>query len=99
MIPQGWEESDEADPALLVRRVWFLVRLTVRLGDDLDPFDELDRLTRVVQARVDRSDLGGTCLPGLTRIKAGRYRASDTYPEWSIDLDGEFTTLVDPAST
>lgn len=98
VMPQGWEEADETDPTLLVRRASFVIRVTIRIADDVDPFGELDRLTQIVQARVDRANLGDSCLPGLTRIKAGRYQASDRYPEWSVDLDGEFSTLVDPMS-
>ena len=97
IVPKGWEETDDADPTLLVRRVSFTVRLVIRVEEDADPFDELDRLTRAVQAAVDRSDLDGSVLPALTKIRAGRYQASSRYPEWSVDLDGEFTTLVDPA--
>ena len=47
---------------------------------------------------MDRSDLGGLCLPPLTKIRAGRYQPSSQYPEWSVDLDGEFSVLIDPTA-
>ena len=99
VTPRGWEEADDVDPTLLVRRVMFTIRLVIRVDDDDEsPFDQLDQLAAVVQARVDQSDLNGQCLAPLTKIRAGRYQATSQYPEWSIDLDGEFTSLVDPSA-
>ena len=96
VVPRGWEEADDADPVLWVRRVSFTIRVVVRVTDDLAPFDQLDQLASKVQSRVDRADLGDGCLPPLTKIRAGRYAAPNHYPEWSIDLDGEFTIVIAP---
>ena len=96
ITPRGWEEADDADPVLYARRVTFTIRIVIRVEDDFSPFDRLDRLTTAVQAQVDRSDLNGQCLPALTKIRAGRYQSSSVYPEWSVDLDGEFVLLIDP---
>ena len=98
VTPKGWEETDDADPILWVRRVSFTIRIVIRVEDDASPFERLDRLAALVQAQVDRSDLNGQCLLPLTKIRAGRYQPSSQYPEWSIDLDGEFTMLVDPSA-
>ena len=96
VTPRGWEESDDFDPILTSRRALFAIRITVRVDGDAYPFDELDRLSAEVQTRVDGSGLGGRCMPPLTKIRAGSYQAASQYPEWSVDLAGEFTTLVDP---
>ena len=98
VTPSGWAESDDADPVLATRRSLFAIRLTIRDDDVAYPFDELDRLSAEVQARVDGSSLGGRCVPALTKIRAGSYQTTSRYPEWSVDLDGEFTTLVDPTA-
>ena len=98
LIPRGWTETDETDPVLWDRRVLFTIRIVVRVEDDPMPFDQLDQLAASVQAQVDLADLGGDCLPSLTKIRAGRYGTSCQYPEWSIDLDGEFAVLIDPSA-
>ncbi len=98
VTPQGWEEADDTDPALDVRRVTFTIRVVIRVGDDASPFDRLDSLAAAVQAQVDRSSLNGQCLPALTKIRAGHYQSSSQYPEWSVDLDGEFALLIDPSA-
>ena len=99
VIPRGWTETDDTDPVLWVRRVLFTIRVVVRVEDDPLPFDQLDQLAASVQAQVDLADLGGHCLPPLTKIQTGRYGAACQYPEWSIDLDGEFAVLIDPSAT
>lgn len=96
VTPRGWEESDDYDPILTTRRALFAIRITVRVDGDAYPFDELDQLSADVQAQVDGSGLGGQCVPALTKIRAGSYQTANQYPEWSVDLAGEFTTLVDP---
>ncbi len=96
--PRGWEESDDYDPAMIVRRVTFAVRVAVLAADEDEPFDQLDKLASVVQDAVDRSDLLGTCLPALTRVRSGRYDHAARFPEWSVDLEGEFTSIVDPTT-
>lgn len=98
VTPKGWEETDETDPILWARRVSFTIRIIIRVEEDASPFVQLDQLAASVQAQVDRSDLSGQCLPPLTKIRAGRYQSSSQYPEWSIDLDGEFTVLIDPSA-
>ncbi len=96
VTPRGWEEDDDFDPALIVRRVSFAVTIIVKSQDGSSLFDQLECLTSIVQGVVDRSNLGGTCLPPLTRIRAGRYESSTHYPEQAVDLDGEFSLLIDP---
>ena len=98
ITPRGWEETDDTDPVLDVRRVMFTVRIVIRVENDISPFDRLDRLAAAVQAQIDGADLNRQCLPALTKIRAGRYQASSQYPEWSVDLDGEFAILIDPSA-
>ena len=70
--------------------------IVVRDDDPVKGFDELDRLSAVVEDAVDRSDLGGTTLAPLTKIRSGRYIPA-TNPEHGVELSGEFTTLTQPS--
>jgi len=99
VTPRAWEESDDSDPTLIVRRVCFAIRVVILIEDEGEPFDRLDRLSAAVQGVIDRSDLDGSCLAALTRIRSGRFEPAGHYPEWSADLEGEFTSLYDPAAT
>jgi hypothetical protein len=96
VTPKGWEEDDDFDPISIVRRVSFAITIVVKSQDGCSEFDQLDCLSSIVLGVVDRSDLGGTCLAPLTRIRAGRYESSTRYPEQSVDLNGEFCSLIDP---
>ena len=96
VTPKGWEESDDYDPTLIVRRVRFSITIVVKDQDALPRFDLLDSLSGTVKRMVDGSNLNGTSLPALTRIRAGRYEYANHYPEQSIDLEGEFASITDP---
>jgi hypothetical protein len=96
VTPRSWEEADDFDPLLLVRRVSFTITVVVKGEDAGTRFDVLDRLASAIQADVDYSDLGGTSVAALTKIRSGRYGQATHYPEQSIELDGSFTTLIDP---
>ena len=96
LTPKGWEESDDFDPALILRRVSFAITIVIKSQDASLRYDLLDQLSSTIQHVVDRSDLDGSCLPPLTRIRAGRYEYSTHYPEQSIELEGEFSSLIDP---
>lgn len=98
VTPKGWEETDETDPVVWVRRVLFTIRIVIQVDDATTPFDQLDQLAATVQSQLDQADLGGQCLASLTKIRAGRYGTANAFPEWSIDLDGEFTELVDSSA-
>ena len=93
---RGWEEADEVDPISIVRRTTFSITVVVKSEDDLPRFDLLDGLSSAIKQAVDRSDLGGTCLPALTWIGSGRYDYSGHYPEQSIDLEGGFSSIIEP---
>jgi hypothetical protein len=93
---RGWEESDGYDPISIVRRVSFAITIVIKVQDGSSEFDQLDQLSAAIQDVVDRSDLGGTCLGALTKIRSGRYESSTHYPEQSVDLEGEFTSIIEP---
>jgi hypothetical protein len=97
LVPGGWEEFDEVDPVAILRRVEFSLSLLVRGDDPFGRFDELGQLEAVVQNAIAGSDLGG-CLPGLTRIRRGRYDQRSLQPEQILTLDGEFTYMIVPNS-
>lgn len=92
VTPKGWEEVDDADPIALVRRSTFTITIVVRDDDPGKGFDELERLTALVEDVVDRSDLNGTTLAPLSKIRSGRYIRTSN-PEQGVELDGEFTSL------
>jgi hypothetical protein len=96
LTPKGWEESDDVDPTSIVRRVTFSITVVVTSQDGLPQFDQLNRLSCAIKTAIDGSNLDGTCLPALTRIRSGHYVYSNHYPEQSIDLEGEFSSIIDP---
>jgi hypothetical protein len=98
VTPKAWEEFDDYDPTSIVRRVTFGITIVVRSQDGESQFDQLDRLSTAIVRVVDFSGLAGPCLPPLTRIRVGRYESSTHYPEQSIELEGEFSLLIDPQS-
>jgi hypothetical protein len=98
LTPKGWEESDDVDPESIVRRTTFTITVVVKSEDDEPEFDQLDRLSCAIKKVVDRSSLDGTCVPALTRIRSGHFVYSTHYPEQCIDLEGEFSSIIDPSS-
>jgi hypothetical protein len=96
ITPKGWEETDDVDPLLYLRRVEFVIALVVLSQDGSPQFDQLDFLAGLVQNAVDGSILDGSCLPPLTKIRAGRYGQGTRYPEQSVELEGQFAFLIDP---
>jgi hypothetical protein len=96
LTPKGWEESDDVDPTSIVRKVAFSITVVVTSQDGLPQFDQLNQLSCAIKKAVDGSSLDGTCLPALTRIRSGHYGYSNHYPEQSIDLEGEFSAIIDP---
>ena len=91
--PAGWVEVDDVDPIVNVRQVSYTLTLVVRGEDGYGRFQQLDRLTSVVQDALDGSDLGG-CLPGLTKLRKGRPDPDARHPEQRLILTGEFTYLI-----
>ena len=91
--PAGWVEEDDVDPIVNVRRVSYTLTLLVRGEDGFGRFQQLDRLTSVVQDILDGSDLGG-CLPGLTKLRTGRPDPGARHPEQCLILSGSFTYLI-----
>ena len=96
VTPIGWEEVDDHDPTLLARRASFAITILVKGESGGPEFDALDLLASATQDAVDGSDLGGTSLAALTKIRAGRYEQAAHHPERSLVLEGSFTTLIDP---
>lgn len=98
LVPEGWEEFDDVDPASLLRRVDFSLSLLVRDDEPSTRFDRLARLEAAVHDAIQGADLGG-CLPGLTRVRRGRYDPRSLHPEQILRLDGEFTYMNNPNSS
>lgn len=94
VTPDGWAEADDVDPVVLVRQVSFTLTVVARAEDPLGRYETLDRLSCVAQNAIDGSDLGGTCLPALTKLRQGRFDPRSNQPEQSLILQGEFTYLV-----
>ena len=94
VTPEGWEEEDDADPIVNVRHVSYSLTLVVRGEDVMDRYQQLDLLTSVVQDALDGSDLGGGCLPALTKLRRGRPDPGARHPEQRVILSGEFSYLI-----
>jgi hypothetical protein len=94
VTPDTWEELDDVDPIVVVRHVSYIVTLSVRNEDPTLRYERLDLLTSIVLNALDGLDLGGSCLPALTKIRTGRYEAVPRHPEQRLVLTGEFTYLI-----
>lgn len=99
LTPRSWEESDEVDPTSIVRRATFSITLVIKGQDELPEYEQLERLASAIKRAVDRSDLGGSSLPALTRIRSGRFEYSGHYPEQTLELEGEFSSIIDPTAS
>lgn len=98
LVPGLFEESDDADAAMLLRRGSYHLILIVRDEDDANGYGRLDRLACLVQNVLDGSALGGGCLPSLTRLRQGGYDPRSHYPEQRLVLNGEFAYQVAKAT-
>jgi hypothetical protein len=94
ITPEAWVELDDVDPVVIVRQVDFSLTIVVRGEEPTARYGHLDRLSCVAINAVDGLDLGGACLPGLTRIRRGRYEFNTKHPEQRLLLTGEFSYLI-----
>ena len=94
ITPEGWTEIDDSDPILVVRHVTYTLTIIVRDEDPLARYELLDRLSCVAQNAIDGSDLVGVCLPGLTKLRRGRFDQKPNHPEQSVVLVGEFSYVI-----
>jgi hypothetical protein len=94
ITPVWWDEIDDVDPYVIVRRVGFDLTIIVRDEDPVARFGQLDSLTGLAQDAIDGADLGGGCLPALTMLRRGSYDPNPVHPEQRVVLRGEFTYLI-----
>jgi hypothetical protein len=94
IVPEGWEEFDEVDPTSILRRVLFRIELLVLDVDPFARFELLDTLESAARGAIEGSDLGGVCLPALTRLHRSRYDPRSLPPEQASRLDGEFSYII-----
>ena len=94
ITPDGWSELDDVDPAVIVRQVFFSLVIIVRDEDLSSRYETLDRLSCLIQNALDGTDLGGVCLPALTKIRRGLFAAGWIHPEQSVTLYGEFSYMI-----
>lgn len=94
VTPTEWEEDDDVDPIVSVRRVSFTLTIGVRHEDPGERFQRLDRLTAIAQDAIDGTDLNGGCMPALTRLRRGRLDDRPQHPEQRVILSGEFSYLI-----
>jgi hypothetical protein len=94
VTPNSWDETDDADPSVIVRQLAFSLTVVVRDDDPASGFDSLDRLSCIALNAVNGSDLGQGCLPALTRLRRGVFEPDAVYPELRVVLRGELTYLI-----
>jgi hypothetical protein len=94
ITPESWTELDDVDPIVIVRQVSYALTLAVRGEDPTARYEQLDLLSCIVLNVLDGLDLGGACLPDLTKIRAGRYEAVARHPEQRLVMSGEFCFLI-----
>jgi hypothetical protein len=95
ITPEEWSEFDDADPTVVLRHVFYTLTIIVRAAEPLARNRALDRLSCIAQNAIDGSDLGGGCLPPLTKLGRGRYEPQSQPPDQSVVLHGTFTYLID----
>lgn len=92
----AWDDTDDWDDTedvSIPRAVAWTLTLFVRQSDPESRDREADRLANVAQNVLDGRSLAGVTLPGLTKIRRGRWERSPA-PERRLVLMGEFTYLV-----
>jgi len=95
LVPRGWDE-DDLDRDAGLRRVAFEIVLAVRDDDPGRGLDRLDRLGSLARDAIRGADLGGGCIPALTRARLGRLDRGRKPPELRSTLLAEFAYLVSP---
>ena len=98
LVPQGWEEFDEVDPTSILHRVRFSLYLLVRETDPLSRAGQLAQLESAAHKALAGSDLGGSSLPALTRLRRASYDPRSLQPEQAARIDGEFTYILGPST-
>ena len=97
--PIEWEEADDSDPIVILRRVSFDLVLVCRCDDSGRGFAILERLSSIVQNVISGSSLNGECLPAFTLIRRGKIdRKASQHPEHRMILKGEFCYFVQSAN-
>lgn len=94
VVPDGWAEAPDSGPGSPLRTVAFRLILTVVHPDPHRRFLAADRLAAVAQNLIDGSDLGGTCLAGLTKLTRCRFPARPGHPAFRAVLDGTFAYCI-----
>ncbi|RUL89602.1 hypothetical protein [Tautonia sociabilis] len=91
--PGGWEDSPTDDPDTTLRRVSYRVTISVRGDDARSRFREADRLAGLAMDLLDGADLGGGCVPSLSKVEKGECRPSVADGEATCELRGTFSYL------
>jgi hypothetical protein len=98
LVPEGWEEYDDVDPIVILRRVSFSLFLLVRDDDPLSRLSRLVGLDSAAHAALEGSSLGGGCLPALTRLRRASLDPLSLHPEQAARIGGEFTYIIGPST-
>lgn len=94
VLPECWNEYDDADPNVLIRQVSYSLTLIVTDADPFTRYSELEGLTALAQDSLNNSDLGGGCIAPLTILRRGSLNTSSNPPEQSAVLNGEFAYMI-----
>ena len=94
ITPNEWEEVDDVDPIVSVRKVSYTLTLATRDENPQTRFEQLDRLTSIAQNALDGTNLNGGCMPAMTRLRRGRFETKPRHPEQRVILSGEFSYLI-----
>lgn len=92
-----WDEDDsrdDLDNVEVTRRVHWTLTIAVRFAEGERRDRELSRLTSVAQNALNGKSLAGITLPGLTRLRRGRFDEPNT-PERRTIITGEFLYLIE----
>ncbi len=94
LTPGSWQEIDHVDPLVATRLVNYALTIYVQGSDTFERFQVAERLRGMIQEHLDGSDLGGGCLPALTRLRKGGPEPNPEAFETRYQIHGTFGYVV-----
>lgn len=95
VVPIEWAEDPDTSSMASIRRVTYNLILVARAESPRDRFETLDRLTSIAQNAIERSTLGGFCMPPMSHLQRGVFDPKSRHPELRLTIEGAFGYLID----
>ena len=95
VTPTGWAQADDVNLTSAVRTASYYLTLVARDEDPQARFERLDRLANIAQNAIERSTLGGFCMPPMSHLQRGVFDPKSRHPELRLTIEGAFGYLID----